>query len=248
MPTDPGEAQPVFAAAIVRETHVGDADADHPPRLQVTFSYSDGFAREVQKKAQAEPDPSEPEEERWLGTGWTVFNDKNKPFRTFEPFFSRTHRFEREISMGVGALLCYDPLERVIATVHPNHTFEKVVLDPWRQQRWDTSDTVLITEPALDPDVGQYLSRLDLNDFVPSWYTQRVNGELGWREADAASKAREHAATAAVAHTDSMGRIFLTIGHNRSVGSGQTSGGPTADIFHAVRVLYRRRGKPARDV
>ena len=31
---------------------------------------------------------------RWIGTGWTVYNNKGKPVRQFEPFFTDTHRFE----------------------------------------------------------------------------------------------------------------------------------------------------------
>ena len=225
----PERRQPVFAAAVVREQHVSATDGTRASPLQVTFSYSDGFAREVQKKAQAEPDPSRPDTQRWMGSGWTVFNGKNKPVRTFEPFFSETHRFEDDVRRGVGALLCYDPLERVVATVHPNHTYEKVVLDPWVQERWDTSDTVLLGSPAEDPDVGRYLSCLDLGSYEPSWYALRADGQLGRWEAEAAAKASQHAATPSLAHTDAMGRVFLTVGHNRSVESHE------AEIFHEIR-------------
>ena len=73
---------------------------------------------------------------RWVGSGWTVFNNKGKPVRQYEPFFSATHRYEFEREMtdtGVSPVLFYDPVERVVATLHPNHTWEKVVFDPWRQ-------------------------------------------------------------------------------------------------------------------
>jgi len=41
-----------------------------------------------------------------------------------------------------------------VATLHPNHSWEKVVFDPWRQKNWDVNDTVLIADPKVDPDVG----------------------------------------------------------------------------------------------
>jgi hypothetical protein len=52
----------VFAATIERETHISDlaslpADQNGASKLQITFSYSDGFGREIQKKLQAEPSP-----------------------------------------------------------------------------------------------------------------------------------------------------------------------------------------------
>jgi hypothetical protein len=28
---------------------------------------------------------------RWVGRGWTVFNNKGKPIRQYEPFFTDTH-------------------------------------------------------------------------------------------------------------------------------------------------------------
>ena len=86
-------------------------------KLQISFSYSDGFGREIQKKVHAEPGPvprrdangsiiigpdglpvmtANDASPRWVGSGWTVFNNKGKPVRQDEPFFTDTHRFEFE--------------------------------------------------------------------------------------------------------------------------------------------------------
>ncbi len=61
---------------------------------------------------------------------------------------------------GVTPILFYDPVERVVATLHPNHTYEKVVFDPWRQETWDVNDTVTLSDPKTDPDVGEFFSLL----------------------------------------------------------------------------------------
>ena len=50
-------------------------------------------------------------------------------------------------------MLFYDPVERVVATLHPNHTWEKVVFDPWRQETYDVNDTV-----AIDPRIRSRIS------------------------------------------------------------------------------------------
>lgn len=47
--------KPPFAATLARETHVSDLLQDQQTKIQVSFSYSDGFGREIQKKLQAEP-------------------------------------------------------------------------------------------------------------------------------------------------------------------------------------------------
>ena len=97
-PDDPTKWQPACAATLARETHVS---APLPPqglKIQLSFSYSDGFGREIQKKIQAEPGPvvegGPVVNPRWVGSGWTIFNNKGKPVRQYEPFFSATHRFE----------------------------------------------------------------------------------------------------------------------------------------------------------
>ena len=147
--------QPVFAATLARETHASDPLPPGGLKVQVSLSYSDGFGREIQKKIQAEPGPivdGGPRiAPRWVGSGWTIFNNKGKPVQQYEPFFDDTHDFEFANAASASARsLFYDPVERVVATLHPNHTWEKVVFDPWRQETWDVNDTVLIADPKTD--------------------------------------------------------------------------------------------------
>ncbi|GHO98832.1 hypothetical protein KSF_088800 [Reticulibacter mediterranei] len=211
--------RPTLVYTMVRETHDADLAPGQQTKIQHSFSYSDGFGREIQKKMQAEPGPLEedgPEiKQRWVGSGWTIFNNKGKPVRQYEPFFSDTHRFEFARKVGVSPILFYDPVERVVATLHPNHTYEKVVFDPWQQTTWDVNDTALQTEPQDDPDVGDFFRRLPEADYLPTWYTLRENGALGSQEQDAAHKAAVHARTPTVAYFDTLGRTFLTVAHNR---------------------------------
>jgi hypothetical protein len=92
-PDDPSQWEPVFAATVARETHMSDLAPNQQARLQVSLSYSDGYGREIQKKIQAEPGPvveGGPDvHPRWVGSGWTIFNNKGKPVRQYEPFFSQ---------------------------------------------------------------------------------------------------------------------------------------------------------------
>ena len=156
---------PVCAASIARETHVSDLASGNQTKVQLRFVYSDGFGREAQTKVQAEPgpldlaDPNSPvANPRWVDTGEKVYNNKGKPVRQYEPFFSATTQFSIE-KWGVSSTLFYDPVERVAATLHPNNTFEKVVFDPWQQMSFDVNDTVTF-DPKTDPDVGAFFSRL----------------------------------------------------------------------------------------
>ena len=214
------QPHPAVTYALARENHLSDLEPSRHTKIQHSFAYSDGFGRVAQKKGQAAPGPLEPSgpqvDPRWLGTGWTIFNNKGKPVRQYEPFFSATHQFEFANRVGVSSTLFYDPVGRVIATLHPEHTYEKVVFDPWRQMTWDVNDTVLERDPVDDRDVGGFFRRLPQDDFRPTWYEQRRNGELGPKAKEAAEQTVLHANTPKTAYFDSLGRTFLTVDLNRS--------------------------------
>jgi RHS repeat-associated protein len=215
-PNDPTQWQPMFASTIARETHVTTLQQGQTSRLQISFGYSDGLGRVIQQKLWAESGPVQPNgptvDPRWLGSGWVIFNNKGKPVRQYEPFFTATQEFEFAAITGVSPILFYDPLVRVVATLHPNQTWEKVVFDPWGQQSWDVNDTVLIANPALDTDVGVYFQRIPSADYLPTWYAQASTGNA--QQQDAATKAAAHADTPSLAYFDTLGRTFLAFANN----------------------------------
>jgi RHS repeat-associated protein len=231
---------PSCAAAIARETHVSALQPGEQTRVQLHFAYSDGFGRIAQTKGQAEPGPLDPDSKasaradpRWVGTGATIYNNKGKPVRQYEPFFSPSPKFGIE-RWGVSNVLFYDPIERVIATLHPNHTFEKVLFDAWRQISYDANDTVLLA-PESDPDVGASLRLLPDSDYLPTWYRQRIDGGRGPHERQAAEKAAHHADTPTTVHFDSLGRAFLSVANNGRDADGRL-------LLYATRTLLDIEG------
>jgi RHS repeat-associated protein len=246
--------EPPFAATLARETHVSELQQNQQTKLQVSFSYSDGFGREIQKKIQAEPEPPTVSP-RWVGSGWTIFNNKGKPVRKYEPFFTTKHDFEFEKQIGVSVTLFYDPLERVVATLYPNHTYEKVVFDPWQQTTHDVNDTVTL-DPRSDEDVKGFfvnpdgIPRLPEPDYLPTWYALRTDpthaAEAAQRwpdpairdaETKAAEKAKAHEKTPPIAHLDTLGRTFLTI-----VDNGPDPAQPGKHLLFATRVVLDIEG------
>ncbi len=252
--TSNSELLPNVVYSLIRETHDSDLVASPtgghiPTKIQHIFSYSDGFGREIQKKIQAEPgkidDNGDFEDPRWIGSGWTIFNNKGKPVKKYEPFFSDTHHFQFAKIVGVSPTLFYDPVGRVVAILHPNHTYEKIVFDSWSQESWDVNDTVLQTDPKDDLSVKSFFERLPDSEYLKTWHEDRKNGQKGLEEQDAAKKASAHANTPSVSYFDSLGRIFVTIANNGEDGKYNTRievdiEGNQREVMNVINTLDRK--------
>jgi RHS repeat-associated protein len=205
---------PMRVASIVRETHFQAAAASGiASKLQYSFEYSDGFGNVAMRKLQAEPGVARALDGadnvisvdttpnlRWVGNGRTVVNNKGKPVKQYEPYFSTTHDYENDpqlVEIGVTSLLYYDPVGRNVRTEYPNGTFSQTDIQGWMTQNFDQNDTVV------DSD----------------WYAQRTTGSLAAdpQENQAAVKAAVHYATPAVSHSDGLGRAFYAVSHNKFI-------------------------------
>ena len=224
--------QPAGVAALARETHTNDLAPGQQPAIQRAFSYSDGFGREIQHKGQAEAGPVTEEgpavQNRWIASGWTVFNNKGQPVRQYEPFFTATPAFEFARAEGVSPVLFYDPPGRVVATLNPDASYAKTKFDPWGQDVWDAADTSLL-DPREDPDVrgyaGRYLAMLtEQPGGWVTWHARRTAGQLGRPAQRAAEQTAEFADTPTRSWLDTLGRTFLTVAQNRIVDDGRTVG------------------------
>jgi RHS repeat-associated protein len=187
---------PKFIHTITRETHKSDLLPNVKPKVQHSFTYTDGFGREIQTKVQAEPGlvGGAHVNMRWVGSGWKIYNNKGLVVEEYEPFFSITHQYQHNAKNGVSARMNYDPIGRVVRTNNPDDTFSRVEFDPWQQTTWDENDTVAES----------------------LWYQQMSNGTT--EEQDAAAKAYQHSNTPTQVHLDTLGRSFLAIEDNGASG------------------------------
>ncbi len=207
--------QPSVVASIVREQH-SKQNANSP--VQISFEYTDGLGKVAMKKVQAEagkvklPNGTEKDtgtQLRWVGNGRTVLNNKGKPIKQFEPYFSTTPAYEDDpawVEQGVSPILYYDGAGRNIKTELPNGTFTKVVFDAWKQLSYDANDTVTDS----------------------TWYAQRKNLADSNPEKKAALKTVVHYNTPSCIIMDTLGRPILGIDHNRW----EDSDGNTKEEFY----------------
>ncbi|KAF1961208.1 SpvB-domain-containing protein [Byssothecium circinans] len=214
----PQSASPGYSATISRETHASDPVPSDGLKTQISFAYSDGFGRVVQAKMQRTAGPITEGgpivQDRWVGSGWTIYNNKGNPVRKSEPFFDDTHDFKYAMKVGVSPIVMYDPLSRPVVVVFPDHSLRKVTFDAWHKVESDNCDTVLVSNPKDDEDVGHYFNSLPDHEYLPSWYDARINGQLGPEEKANAIKSTIHANTPSATHFDVLGRPILVVEDN----------------------------------
>ncbi len=240
--------KPNVVHAFAREQH-GAAN----PRWQESYTYSDGGGNVIMSKSQAEAGKAKKwdvatqqvievdADPRWVGNGRAILNNKGNPVKQYEPYHSDTHEYESEdalVETGVTPIIFYDPVDRVVATLHPDYSWEKIVFDSWQQKIWDQNDTLLITDPRTDPHVGAYFQLLPESDFLPTWFEQRQGGGLGQKEKMIANKAAMHANTPSVVHFDSLGRAFFTITHNKYKQTDAPQSDPPVEEFAQTQVVF----------
>ncbi len=197
--------RPAMACAIAREVHASQSGGETSP-LQVALECSDGSGNVLMKKVQAEPE-IEGGPLRWIVNGLTVLNNKGKPVKQYEPFFSERFGCEMPREEGVTPILFYDAAGRVVRTDLPDGTYTKVEFTPWRTRQFDAGDTVL--------DSAWYAERGSPDPTVP--LPRGIDGTLAFSpDVRAAWLAAKSADTPGQTYLDSLGREVIAIAHNRT--------------------------------
>jgi len=223
---------PPAACGILPELHAAQQARNGNSRMQVGFEYSDGMGTVLVKKGQAEPE-SDRGPLRWLANGKTILNNKGKPVKQYEPYFSESgHRFEEPHEVGVTPLMYYDAVGRLIRTELPDGSFSRVEFSPWHVTSFDPNDT------AYDP-AGNHHS---------DWYQRRTDpthprfGEFNNPEDYRASElVKVHANTTSQVFLDSVGRDIVSVAHNTFA---YPNGGSTGDEKHVTFTKLDAEGKP----
>ena len=206
-------------STLTREIHVSDLQLNEETRVMLDFSYFDSFqGRIIQHKRFAGHGPveakySDQNESRYVCTGWKIFDNKGNAVREYEPFYTPSHSFEFDVRIGVSPTHFYDPVNRLVSTLFADQTWSKFIFDPWSQEEWDGSDTVL-QSPSEDPEVGDFFRRLLKSEDFISWYFIRIEGGLGREQKQAAQKASVFAQTPKRTYFDALAHPFLSIEQN----------------------------------
>lgn len=227
---------PSCACGIVRERHVSQLGPGEASPVQTAFEYSDGMGCVLVKKVQAEPE-EKGQALRWIASGKTILNNKGKPVKQYEPFFSLdkdghpNHRYEEPKEKGVTPIIYYDAVGRAMRTEMPDGSFSRVEFSPWYVRTYDSNDTAFNADPTKRSD----------------WYERRMNpahehfAEFNSPENTRAAKLVEvHADTPALTILDSLGRDVISIAHNKV----KDSAGAFKDEKYLTFTKLDAEGKP----
>ncbi len=196
--------QPPHTITLQRETHVHDLAPGDESFIQVHLAYMDGFGRTLQSKSKAGPGLAQmvntdgtitetSNKERWLTSGSTIYNNKGRPVKQYEPFYSTTPDYQADNALtqhGVTTVHHYDPLLRVLRIDAPDGSFSKIEFTPWQEEYYDANDTVKDSTFAMQ-DIDNGIPQADQDD--------------------ARRKAEYHYNTPDIHVLDNLGRTFLVI-------------------------------------
>ncbi len=270
---------PVIGLSLHREVHDSDLLPGQTTPFLAELTFTDGMGQEIQRKIQAEDGPvptrdgsgnillgpdgrpvmSASPSPRWVGTGWQVRNNKGNIVRQFEPFFTDRPTYESDIRIGVSPIFFYDALGREIGILNPDHTWSKHRFSVWDQTTWDPGDTVLISDPAQDPDLGDHFRRLPQAAYLPTWHALRTDPaqvqalatrfpdpEDRQRATEAASKSALYDDTPMRALADTRGALIARLTPNRTLYSNAAPGTLPTETLHRVAIEIDIEGNTRR--
>ncbi|MEM1292718.1 MAG: SpvB/TcaC N-terminal domain-containing protein [Cyanobacteria bacterium P01_H01_bin.162] len=150
------QRQPVHTLSIEREIYFSEQGNLRQSPLQMSLEYFDGLGRSVQQKQRAEAglavdlnDTGQVVEkqvqERWITTGWSIYNNKGLVVKQFEPFYATTAAYQAEPALtyhGVATIRHYDPLGRVRRLDLPKGYVTRTEYGAWDERRYDANDAL----------------------------------------------------------------------------------------------------------
>lgn len=140
--------QPPGFVALRAETHYSELSGGATTEVQIQVGYSDGFGRELQSKIKVDDGPvseGDPVTERWAVSGRTVYNNRDKPVKQYEPFYTEDPDYQEEETVsgyGVTRVQHYDAIGRELKLVHPDGLYSKNEFSPWTIKAYDENDTL----------------------------------------------------------------------------------------------------------
>ena len=209
--------QPVTIISLCRDRSFREADAS---LLLAELVYLDGHGRPLLSADLADHDGTS---SKWRFRECALLDSEGRPVQTFQPFYKDSHRFVPPSEIETPSVMNFvDARGRVVGSLRSDHLWSKVEQTAWGEISNDFGDTVLVNDPAADPGIGPYLSKLDSDAYLPTWMQRSLQGTP--EQIMAVEKSEIYSETPTIRHTDVAGRPILLL-------EDDGSGSPTSQRY-----------------
>ncbi|KAM0426812.1 hypothetical protein ACHAQK_012311 [Fusarium lateritium] len=158
-PNDGRRMSPTFVMQLSRTRHsrLGHLEST-PNEIVISIKYYDGRLCEIQTATLTTWDKATLP---WQISGLEVCGPGARTIQKRRPFFTPDYFFETSSPMTSPATIPFaDALDRIVAILAPDHTWTKTCFGSWSKELFAVTDTIRITDPRKDSNVGHYFKTL----------------------------------------------------------------------------------------
>ncbi|KAF5629910.1 insecticidal toxin complex [Fusarium tjaetaba] len=188
--TAPNKLCTAAVASIVR---VGSGIAAESV-ISLSITYLDGQSNPYQTFDYHGEEGSE-----WRCQSCVLKNSHQEVVQTYQAFYTDSHLPRPPSKLdGLIQTSIYDAMQREVVTVFANATWSKTVYSPWSISHYDVSDTIHISDPSQDQDIGRFVASFLSNLQWTSWLEAQKKGDDSQRLA--AEKSEQYPVAPVVTH------------------------------------------------
>ncbi|KAI1109256.1 65kDa B protein-domain-containing protein [Nemania sp. NC0429] len=185
-------------ASIVRDGPGIAGESD----IRLSIMYLDGQSRPYQTFDYHGKQGSE-----WRCKGCVLKDSHDEVVQTYQAFYTDSHLPTPPSNLDVPVQTSlYDAMQREVVTMFANATWSKTVYSPWSVSHHDASDTIHISDPSQDQDIGKFVVSILSNVQWKSWLEIQKKG--GESQRLAAEKSGQYPVAPVVTHLTPGGHVW----------------------------------------
>ncbi|KAL6818253.1 hypothetical protein GGI42DRAFT_359401 [Trichoderma sp. SZMC 28013] len=161
-----------YTAAVAHIVRDG-SEIDGVSKVCLSITYLDGRSHPYQTFDYHGQQGSE-----WRCESCVLKNSHDEAVQTYQAFYTDSHlpRPLSNLDVSVQTSI-HDALQREVVTLFANATWSKTVYSPWSTSQYDVSDTIHISNPSQDKDVGRFVAGILSNMQWNSWLETQKKGD-----------------------------------------------------------------------
>ena len=192
---------PAFVIEITRDKHFRDGES----QISIEISYLDGHGSPIETFSLVSTN-GPVTQWSWLCSGISI-NASQAVSHQNGFYWNSCNFWEPSRLTSPQEYQIMDACGRAVCTLLPDHSWTKTIYTPWETHNYSAGDTVLIENPAKDPDVSGHFSRLPADSYLPTWSARTLQQDAS---SQSVQKSRVYNDTPIIRCMDAVGRTTAT--------------------------------------